>query len=266
MDSNKTVTAVFTEIPPARYTLATNNQGQGSINTNPAGPTHTDGQVVTLTAIPATGWAFSNWTGDLTGSSNPATITMNSNKAVSAVFERKEPPTPPRNVTLSLRTAGLGSGIITSPNAGIGCEGRSCTMSVTKDERITLVATPNGDSTFAGWSGACSGMGECSVPMNRNTTVIARFNPPPPPVLLMVVIGGPGSGSITSNPAAIDCGRNCFALLERGGTITLTATPASGSAFSGWAGSCSGRSTTCTLPLDRSRVVVGNFSRNQARR
>jgi len=41
---------------------------------------------VTLTATPATGWAFSGWSGDLSGSANPATITIDANKIVTATF------------------------------------------------------------------------------------------------------------------------------------------------------------------------------------
>jgi uncharacterized repeat protein (TIGR02543 family) len=42
--------------------------------------------VVTLTATPDTGYVFSGWSGDLTGSVNPATITMSSNRVVTATF------------------------------------------------------------------------------------------------------------------------------------------------------------------------------------
>ena len=39
-----------------------------------------------LTATPATGWHFVEWTGDLAGSTNPATLTMDANKTVIANF------------------------------------------------------------------------------------------------------------------------------------------------------------------------------------
>jgi hypothetical protein len=42
--------------------------------------------VVTVTANPNIGYAFGNWTGDLSGSVNPTTITMNGNKSVTANF------------------------------------------------------------------------------------------------------------------------------------------------------------------------------------
>jgi len=89
MNGNKSVTAHFTQ---NQYTLTITIDGSGSVTKNPNQATYTYGQVVTLTAVPGTGWAFSSWTGDLTGSQNPKTITMNGNKAVTAHFLDAAPP------------------------------------------------------------------------------------------------------------------------------------------------------------------------------
>jgi PKD repeat protein len=72
--------------PPTQYTLTTNTAGQGSITLNPSGGTYNEGTVVTVTANPSSGWQFDNWSGDLSGSTNPTTITMNANKSVTANF------------------------------------------------------------------------------------------------------------------------------------------------------------------------------------
>jgi uncharacterized repeat protein (TIGR02543 family) len=71
---------------PTQYTLTTNTVGQGSITLNPPGGTYNQGTEVTLTANPAQGWQFDGWSGDLSGTQNPATITMNSDKNVTATF------------------------------------------------------------------------------------------------------------------------------------------------------------------------------------
>jgi hypothetical protein len=83
MNCNKSVTAHFVQ---NQYTLTVTINGSGSVTRNPDQPTYTYGQVVTLTAVANTGWAFSSWSGDLSGSQNPKTITMNGNKAVTALF------------------------------------------------------------------------------------------------------------------------------------------------------------------------------------
>ena len=40
---------------------------------------------------------------------------------------------------------------------------------------MTLTATADGDSTFGGWSGACSGTGICTVTLNAGQSVTATF-------------------------------------------------------------------------------------------
>jgi len=71
------------------------------------------------------------------------------------------------------------------------------------------------------------------------TGVITTFN-------LSVVMAGNGNGSITSNPAGIDCGSTCSASFASGTTVTLTASATAGSTFAGWSGPCSG-TAACTL-------------------
>ena len=44
------------------------------------------GTWVQLTAVAAAGYRFDHWTGDLTGSTNPASISMTANRSVTAVF------------------------------------------------------------------------------------------------------------------------------------------------------------------------------------
>jgi uncharacterized repeat protein (TIGR02543 family) len=78
--------ATYTPSAPPQYTLTVNTSGQGSVSLNPSGGTYAAGTVVTLTAAPDSGWQFDGWSGDLSGSTNPATITMNSNKTVTANF------------------------------------------------------------------------------------------------------------------------------------------------------------------------------------
>ena len=70
----------------AAYTLTTNVVGSGTVARNPDQATYGSGTVVTLTATPAAGWTFAGWSGDLTGSANPQTITIDANKVVTATF------------------------------------------------------------------------------------------------------------------------------------------------------------------------------------
>jgi uncharacterized repeat protein (TIGR02543 family) len=86
MDGNKSVTANFTAKP--RYTLETSVSpaGSGSVSVNPAQADFYEGQSVSLTANPSSGWRFGSWSGSATGSANPLSVTMSENKDISATF------------------------------------------------------------------------------------------------------------------------------------------------------------------------------------
>lgn len=77
-----TLTARF-RIPS--YTLDI-TAAHGTIVREPALALYDSGTSVQLTAIPDTGYAFVEWTGDVAGSANPVTITMTGNRQVGAVF------------------------------------------------------------------------------------------------------------------------------------------------------------------------------------
>lgn len=73
------------------------------------------------------------------------------------------------NATLTVNIAGTGSGTVSRSSPGPNYPGTT----------VTLTATPATGSTFAGWSGACTGTGSCVVTMTTNKTVTATFNGTP---------------------------------------------------------------------------------------
>jgi hypothetical protein len=69
-----------------RYTLTANVSGSGSVAKSPDQPSYTHGTSVQLMATPATDWHFAGWSGDLSGTTNPVTITMDVSKTVTATY------------------------------------------------------------------------------------------------------------------------------------------------------------------------------------
>lgn len=69
------------------YKLSIVTRGKGTVATNPAGTSFSPGTVVTLTATPNPGEPWLGWTGACTGTSRTCSLTMNSDKAVTANFK-----------------------------------------------------------------------------------------------------------------------------------------------------------------------------------
>jgi hypothetical protein len=73
--------------------------------------------------------------------------------------------------------------------------------------------------------------------MDADKNVTAAFaTAAPTQYTLTVSKTGSGSGTVTSSPTGIDCGSDCTETYDQGTSVTLTATPASGSTFGGWSG------------------------------
>lgn len=90
MTGNKTLGATFVaDNGPVELTLTPSTGG--SITFTPAMPTggFARGTIVTLVAAPQTGYDFVAWSGALTGSVNPATVTMDAAKTVGATFRKQ---------------------------------------------------------------------------------------------------------------------------------------------------------------------------------
>jgi Divergent InlB B-repeat domain len=167
---------------------------------------------ITLTATASAGSMFAGWT-DATCSAygtSPCQLTLTAATTVTAAFAVIP------SYLLSVSVAG--SGTVTSTPSGINCS-PSCLASFQSGKQITLTASANSGSTFAGWGGACSGSGSCQVTIRAGTSVSATFNSP-----LASGNGcngtydGPFSGNITVTP-----GQSC----------TFTSSPLAPSQISG---------------------------------
>jgi len=89
---------------------------------------------------------------------------------------------------------------------------------------------------------------------------LAGATPPANPSLTVSTVSlAGGAGTVTSYPGGIDCGSDCSEAYTNGTTVTLTATPSSGSTFTGWSGACFGDNTTCELDMTWNRSVIATF-------
>jgi hypothetical protein len=122
--------------------------------------------------------------------------------------------------TLGVAKAGSGIGTVTSSPPGIDC-GLACSATYGSGTVVTLTATAALGSSFAGWSGACSGIGSCQVTVSSATNVTATFTLDVLELPLSVSKSGAGSGAVTSSPAGISCGAVCSANFALDSLVSL---------------------------------------------
>jgi hypothetical protein len=168
---------------------------------------------------------------------------------------------------LSVTVTTVGSGGVSSTDKLISC-GNKCFGTYTLGTAVTLTAKPASNNIFVGWDGACAGAQlTCNVTVNDAMNVTATFAAAPPDggggggggtTQFTLSVGRSNSGTITSLPAGLDCGKSCSAKYAQGTVVTLTATPANGLHFVNWTGTCSGTSITCNVMItkhsDRNRL------------
>ncbi len=152
-----------------------------------------------------------------------------------------------------------GNGTVASTDGKINC-GTLCTAEYDPNTQVTLEAKADPGSAFGGWGGACSGMATtCQLTMNADKSVTASFATG---VTLTVNKSGTGSGTVKSNPPGIDCGSDCTEAYIKNTEVTLTATPDSDSAVSGWQKCDSASENTCRVTMDKAKTVTVIFLRS----
>ncbi|MEX2491089.1 MAG: Ig-like domain-containing protein [Nitrospirales bacterium] len=77
--------------------------------------------------------------------------------------------------TATLKVSVVGNGMVTSSPNGISCSSHSCSASYGNGSTVTLTANPEKRWKFTGWSGACSGTGECVIQLLNDQVVKAEF-------------------------------------------------------------------------------------------
>lgn len=169
----------------------------------------------------------------------------------------------PSTPTFNLDVSVSGSGTVTSIPDGITC-GEDCEETYEEDTVVELTATAADGFTFEGFSENCTvEIGTpniCEVTMDEAKTVQVTFEEDivdPVQYELTVTPAGTGSGTVTSDPAGIDCGDDCTEAFTEETSVTLTATSDEGSEFGGFTGCTPVENTdTCTLTVGEAGADV----------
>jgi uncharacterized repeat protein (TIGR02543 family) len=154
---------VFKRYPPCfRLATVVDPAGSGTVDALPApncrGSEYEPGTSVALTATPAQGWAFAGWSGDLTGSDNPASILLDADRTVTAHFVREE-------YRLDVELDGQGT-VTRDPDLA----------TYPFESVVALLAMPDPGWAFVGWSGdLAGGANPAGLVMDGPKAVTAHF-------------------------------------------------------------------------------------------
>jgi hypothetical protein len=148
--------------------------GAGSITSVPAGldcgaTCSARFSTTSLTLIAATSGnnSFISWGGACSGASPACALALTQSATASATFETFK--------QLTIAKNGNGSGTVNSSPGGITCGG-TCAALFPHGTPVSLTPSAGANRVFAGWSGACSGGGGCTVSMTQVASVTATFN------------------------------------------------------------------------------------------
>ncbi len=234
IEGNAEVTAVFS---PISYPLTVNIEGEGTVEEEVVQSKTTDypyQSVVELTAVPDTSWAFVEWEGDLQGSDNPAQITIDEPKTVTAIFDRL--------FTLTALPIPEDGGTI-EPSGG----------EYVRDTSFDVEAIPNDGWRFVEWRGDFTGTtNPFNLTMNGNKTIEAHFEP----LEYSLDTSTVGEGSILLDVLS---GGEIGAGYEFNSVVEATAVPADGWRFIEWQGDLSGSGNPSTITIDGNKSITAVF-------
>lgn len=220
-----------------------------SLSSNPvAGGTTTgaglfaQGSTVTVSATPASGYTFTNWTDSGTtvvASSSPSyQLTMAGNRALVANFTV----IPPAQYAVNLSS---------SPLAGGATFGSGSYVTGTN---VTIIQSPNPGYTFVNWTengNIISTNSSYQFIINSNRTFVANFTTIPALQFAVILSSNPAAGGTTTGSGTY----------TNGNSVNISATPNAGYTFVNWTEGATvvSNSSTYTFVITTNRVLVANF-------
>ena len=221
------------------YDLTVNTEGEGSVKENvleAKSKQYEHGTAVELVATPAEGYRFAEWEGDVTGTDNPAEITVEDEKEVTAVFEKKEYP-----LTVNI--------------AGDGAVWEDVIQAKTTDYEygavVELTANPADGWYFTEWEGELNGdRNPNRITVEDTTDVTAVFERESH----SLDVETDGNGSVSMDPDENEH--------LHGESVELTAEADEGWEFVEWKGDLRSSDNPATITIDDDKEVTAVFEAN----
>src|SRR5690625_4702208 len=233
MDSDKSITAQFIK---REYPLTINVEGEGSVQEEVIQQKTTDyphGTIVQLTANPAEGWEFIEWSGDVEGTEKVVEIEVDEEKSITALFQ-------PIDFLLTIEVDGNGQvekEIVQSKNTEYPF-----------GTNVELTAIPDDGWEFVEWSGDLEGdENPQTITINEEKSITAVFEIQSFSITVQVE----GEGNVTLNPDKEE--------YEYGEEIDATAEAEEGWIFSHWEGDITDDENPINIIVDNNKNITAVF-------
>jgi uncharacterized repeat protein (TIGR02543 family) len=157
MNAARNITANFVKA----FTLSVLVSPTGGGTVSPGSGAYDESANVTLTATPAAGYRFNNWSGDVSGNATTLTVTMNADKTVTANFVK--------TYTLNVAVSPAAGGAV-SINGGVYDSGAT----------VTIAAAAATGYAFDHWEGDATGTTTSitiTITGNKNITAVFKTSP-----------------------------------------------------------------------------------------
>ncbi len=198
----------------------------------------TSGSEVEISATPTEGWLFDSWQGDHSGSSNPATVIMDEDKEITAIFLKREYP-----LTITVK--------------GEGTVDEKIVQSKTTDHPhgtiVELTAEPAMGWRFTEWEGAQNHSGNpVKITVDEAKEITAVFEKD----FFRFTIEAEGQGIVDNTLLS---GNMSDGLYEYGSVIELRASASAGWGFSQWEGDFEGDQNPVSVTIDAHKNIAAIF-------
>ena len=234
VDKDYAITATFSFASSGGFAVAAVPNPVGSGYVSGAGSL-TSGDTVTLTATAASGFEFSGWGGDASGTDNPLTLTVTQALDITADFSL----TSGKGYAVAVAASPTGAGHVSG--GGAYQEGGDA----------VLTATPGDGYKFTGWSGDAAGTeNPLTVLVDKVLNITADFAYDAPSRYAV---------SVDVDPTGHGWAHGGGSFIE-GEEATLTATPGPRYVFTGWSGDVDGTDNPLTVTVDKALSITANFN------